>query len=194
MTAYLPLVLIPLMLVISGLYAHAYLHRDRNRKRGFGQRAAALGLRAFPEDVSTLFSAAHGVAERKPLADLRTAEVDASATCAAPSLQRALLHVFCLSARTSMMRAGPTHAWSGCLGAQPVVRGRKAKCRRLSAVDVAGAGLTAAPGRTVQRSCPHPGTAQVLPAHQYGVVEPACTGAQTPVRTVTRMPASVAAG
>jgi hypothetical protein len=50
-TAYLPLVLIPLMLVVSGAYAHAYLRRDRNRKRGFVQRAAALGLRGFPEDV-----------------------------------------------------------------------------------------------------------------------------------------------
>jgi hypothetical protein len=48
---YLPLVLIPLMLIASGIYAHHYLRRDRNRKRDFVQRAAVHGLRGFPEDV-----------------------------------------------------------------------------------------------------------------------------------------------
>jgi Protein of unknown function (DUF3137) len=48
---YLPLVLMPLLLVLSGVYAHWYIRRDRNRKQDFVHRAARQGLRGFPEDV-----------------------------------------------------------------------------------------------------------------------------------------------
>lgn len=46
----LPLVLVPVMLVVSGIYATWWWRRHRDQQRDFANRAAEHGLRHFQED------------------------------------------------------------------------------------------------------------------------------------------------